>query len=105
MEAVHLGPNGALMYCMEYLAENFDWFEEQLSLFGEDDYLVLDCPGQIELYSHVNFMKRFAAGLQEQGFNVCGVFLVRIPECIHSLLRPCVRRLSGPSFHVLFTNA
>lgn len=77
MEAVHLGPNGALMYCMEYLAENFDWFEEQLSLFGEDDYLVLDCPGQIELYSHVNVMKRVAAGLLQQGFNVCGVFLVR----------------------------
>ncbi len=82
MEAMHLGPNGALIYCMEYLAENFDWFEEQLSDFGEDDYLVLDCPAQIELYSHVNVMKRVSHGLQQQGFAVCGVFLVRFAESL-----------------------
>ena len=50
MEELGLGPNGGLVYCMEYLLENTDWLEEQLSSFGEDDYLILDCPGQIELY-------------------------------------------------------
>ena len=26
-----LGPNGALVYCMEYLEENFDWLQEKLA--------------------------------------------------------------------------
>ena len=27
MEEMKLGPNGALVYCMEYLMDNFDWLE------------------------------------------------------------------------------
>ncbi len=42
---MHLGPNGALVFCMEYLAENLEWLEEQLGE-GEDDYILFDCPGQ-----------------------------------------------------------
>lgn len=71
-----------------YLADNFDWFEEQISDFGEDDYLILDCPGQIELYSHINVMKRVTDGLRGEGFNVCGVFLV----CVLSPPRRLARR-------------
>lgn len=61
MSELHLGPNGALMYCMEYLVDNIDWLRDQLEGFLEDDYLLLDCPGQIELYSHVPVMKRVRA--------------------------------------------
>ena len=39
------GPNGALVFCMEYLVQNLDWLHEQLSE-GEDDYFLFDCPGQ-----------------------------------------------------------
>jgi GTPase SAR1 family protein len=46
-----LGPNGALLYTMEYLLENLDWLHEALESF-QDDYLLLDCPGQVELYTH-----------------------------------------------------
>ena len=28
MEELNLGPNGALVYCMEYLMENFEWLNE-----------------------------------------------------------------------------
>lgn len=39
-----LGPNGALVYCMEYLAEHLEWLHEQLNE-AEDDYFLFDCPG------------------------------------------------------------
>jgi GTPase SAR1 family protein len=27
--------------------------------YGEEDYLIFDCPGQIELYSHMSMFKNF----------------------------------------------
>ena len=30
MEEVDLGPNGGLVYCMEYLVSHIEWLEEQL---------------------------------------------------------------------------
>lgn len=35
MDELRLGPNGSLVYCMEYLLENMDWLEEHLD--GYDD--------------------------------------------------------------------
>jgi GTPase SAR1 family protein len=34
MEELKLGPNGGMMYCMEFLEKNFDWFEEKLKVLG-----------------------------------------------------------------------
>jgi hypothetical protein len=75
MEELPYGPNGGLIYAMEFLSNNMDWFEEQLGDF-ESDYLILDCPGQIELYSHINIMRTFVDKLQQWGYSVCGVFLL-----------------------------
>lgn len=30
MEELQLGPNGSLVYCMEYLLQNMDWLEDHL---------------------------------------------------------------------------
>jgi hypothetical protein len=46
MEELNYGPNGGLVYCMEYLQDNLDdWLSEQLENYIDDDYLVFDCPG------------------------------------------------------------
>src|SRR3989338_9032188 len=59
METKHLGPNGGLVYCLEYVLEHeLEWVEEELGQY-DDDYLLVDCPGQIELFTHYNVMKRF----------------------------------------------
>lgn len=42
--------------------------------FGEDDYLLFDCPGQIELYSHVNVFRSFVDFLRKDGWQVCAVY-------------------------------
>jgi hypothetical protein len=60
MEEFGYGPNGGLVYCMEYLFQNIDWLRDELENFGEDDYILFDCPGQIELYSHLPIMRDLA---------------------------------------------
>lgn len=78
MEELGLGPNGALIYCMEYLLENMDWLEEELSKFDDDEYLILDCPGQIELYTHAPIFKRVIDQMMNWGHisRMCSVFIV-----------------------------
>lgn len=75
MDEMKLGPNGGLLYCMEYLEENLDeWLGEELAGYGEEDYLIFDCPGQIELYSHVSAFKSLVDWLKAQGWAVCVVY-------------------------------
>lgn len=78
MEELGLGPNGGLIYCMEYLLENLDWLLDQLSQFGDEEYLMLDCPGQIELYTHVPVMRRVIDSLRTAGYDsdMVSVFVV-----------------------------
>ncbi|KAM9956026.1 hypothetical protein ACTFIW_002238 [Dictyostelium discoideum] len=75
MDELHYGPNGGLVYAMEYLIENMDWLTDELGDY-EDDYLIIDCPGQIELYSHIPVMRILVDHLQQIGYSVCSVFLV-----------------------------
>ncbi|OIV98761.1 hypothetical protein TanjilG_25027 [Lupinus angustifolius] len=77
MEELGLGPNGGLVYCMEHLEDNLDdWFTDELDNYLDDDYLVFDCPGQIELFSHVPVLRNFVEHLKSKNFNVCAVYLL-----------------------------
>jgi hypothetical protein len=44
MEDMQYGPNGGLVFCMEYLIQNLDWLRDEVGDF-EEDYLIIDCPG------------------------------------------------------------
>ena len=65
-----LGPNGALVYCMEYLLEHIEWLEEQVESFAENSYFLFDCPGQLELYSHYDIMTNIINALKRRGFSL-----------------------------------
>ncbi|KAI0751336.1 GPN-loop GTPase [Daedaleopsis nitida] len=69
------GPNGGLVYCFEYLLENMDWLDEELGGY-EDDYLIFDCPGQIELYTHHPFLPTLVRHLQRLGLRTSAVYLI-----------------------------
>ena len=74
MDELGLGPNGGLMYCMEYLLQNLDWLQEQMEPQSSDgnteDYWLVDCPGQVELYTHVPIMRTIIDRMQNQwGFS------------------------------------
>ncbi|KAL9696987.1 hypothetical protein quinque_000428 [Culex quinquefasciatus] len=92
-EELHYGPNGGLVFCVEYLLENPDWLKNQLCGVGDDDdgeegeveagveepdddYILFDMPGQIELYSHLNAGRQLAKLLESWDFRLCSVFLV-----------------------------
>jgi len=78
MEELNLGPNGALVYCMEYLLNNTDWLQDELDNFGDDEYLILDCPGQLELYTHIPLMRNIIDRMRMWGYGntMVAVFLL-----------------------------
>lgn len=52
---------------------NVDWLEEEIGNY-DDDYLIIDCPGQIELYTHFPIMRRLCETLGRLNMTVCGVY-------------------------------
>lgn len=76
MEEFGYGPNGGLVYCMEYLYQNSDWLKDELDNFGDDEYILLDCPGQVELYSHLPIMHNLGNLLTTWGYRVASVYLL-----------------------------
>ncbi|KAH7916175.1 GPN-loop GTPase [Hygrophoropsis aurantiaca] len=75
MQEMGYGPNGGLVYCFEYLLQNMDWLEEELGGF-DDDYLIIDCPGQIELYTHHPFLPTLVRNLSRMGIRTCAAYLL-----------------------------
>lgn len=77
-EDLKFGPNGGLVFCMEYLMENSDWLKEVLGEDLDEDYIILDCPGQIELYTHMNVINKLVELLHSLDFRVCSVYLMDV---------------------------
>jgi GTPase SAR1 family protein len=76
MEEDDLGPNGAVLYALEELEQNMEWLEKGLSALGED-YVLFDCPGQVELYTHHSSLRNIFFRLQNLGYRVCEFSLHR----------------------------
>ncbi len=70
MDNLSLGPNGALVYCMEYLAKNITWLQDKMKPDSSCNYYLLDCPGQVELYTHNTSMKNIVKALEKCHFKV-----------------------------------
>ena len=71
MEYLKLGPNGGLIYCMEFLEKNSVWLKEKLKPLLDDGYYFLfDCPGQVELYTHHNSVKMVFQSLEKLNLRV-----------------------------------
>ena len=47
-----------------------DWLEKGLTELGED-YVLFDCPGQVELYTHHSSLRNIFFRLQKLGYRVC----------------------------------
>lgn len=95
---MQLGPNGGLLYCMEYLEENLEeWIGEELEAYGDDDYLLFDCPGQIELYSHLSVFRTFVDLLRRDGWQVCAVYCldVQFASEMPKFIAGCMNALSA----------
>ncbi len=79
-----LGPNGGLLYAIEYLEENFNWLEFKLKSLCEkhpNAYFLFDFPGQIELYTHHKSIKNIIDKLNKLDFRLCTVNLIDSHYC------------------------
>lgn len=65
-----LGPNGAMLYCIEYLEENYDWLAARLEALGDDAYVAFDLPGQVELSTNHGSLRRILERLQKRDWRV-----------------------------------
>lgn len=81
MDQYELGPNGALVYCMEYLEKNVDWLLEQIKGEHSTNY-IFDLPGQVELYTHHDSLSNIFSKLANDGqLQLCVVHLIDSHHC------------------------
>jgi hypothetical protein len=76
MDEFFLGPNGALIFCLEYLMDNLVWFEKEVTFSSEKNF-IFDLPGQIELYTHCGLVRDFIGYFKKTtDFRISGLFLL-----------------------------
>ena len=93
MEELKLGPNGSLIYAMEFLKTNITWLFDKLRSFqkqkhheGEEidicPYFIFDLPGQVELFSNSDILSSILKSLsKELDFNFVTISLTDV-SCI-----------------------
>ena len=69
MAEEELGPNGGVLWALEELEHNGDWLEEGLKGLGED-YVLFDCPGQVEVFTHHSSLRNLFGRIQKLGYRV-----------------------------------
>ena len=97
MEELDLGPNGALLYGMEYLEKHFDEVLEDMIIKRLEEienglevenksncgiYLLFDVPGQVEVFTHCTFISSIVAKLTLRNVRLCSVQLIDAHHCV-----------------------
>lgn len=81
MEKQCLGPNGALLFCIEYLEKNLDWLLDQIKGDHSTNY-IFDLPGQVELYCHHASLGNIFGKLSSAAnIQLCVVHLIDSHHC------------------------
>jgi len=111
MDELGLGPNGGLMYCMEYIEHHLDHVVELIrTRIRPDTYLLLDLPGQVELYTHCTCVQNILARLtKDLDLRLCMVNLIDAHYCADAskflsaaiLSTTAMLRLELPAVNVL----
>ncbi|KAJ1360114.1 hypothetical protein KIN20_019012 [Parelaphostrongylus tenuis] len=80
MDRLGIGPNGALKYSIDTLCRNQDWLLHKIQ-DNKDKYVVIDCPGQLELYKCEGELWKLIRNLERAGVRLCAVHLVDALYC------------------------
>lgn len=79
VDELGLGPNGALLHSIEVLNTNIQWLSDSIEeRYPDESYLVIDTPGQIELYVHLPYMYNICKLLSDLNINTIAVFLLDV---------------------------
>uniref|UniRef100_A0A7S3PVG6 GPN-loop GTPase 2 n=1 Tax=Chaetoceros debilis TaxID=122233 RepID=A0A7S3PVG6_9STRA len=120
MESLDLGPNGGLIYCIEYIHHHtktlIKMLKERIEAYmiekdlGVPPYLLFDFPGQVELYTHNTSVQYILAALvKEMDIRLTAVHLVDAHSCADAskfisaalLSTTTMLRLELPAINVL----
>lgn len=108
MREEELGPNGGTLYAIEELENNIEWLEKGLTGLGggfslftihtylctyilpyiwpqlkPEDYVLFDCPGQVEIFTHHSSLRNIFFRIQKLGYRVCPLFVANVSLVIH----------------------
>lgn len=81
VQEFQLGPNAALIYCMEFLEENIGWLLDAIRSHS-DKYFLVDFPGQVELFTHHTSLKNIIQHLQKIDLRLVAVHLLDSYHCV-----------------------
>jgi hypothetical protein len=76
MEEFQYGFNAALIYCMEFLETHEDWLIETIKSYDKGTFVILDLPGQVELFIHNRSLKNIFESFERRGIMMCSIYLV-----------------------------
>jgi GTPase SAR1 family protein len=100
MEEYGLGPNGGMLYCVEYLEANLDWLigrlDEVLGQGKGEDYVIFDTPGQVELWTNHESFRRIFERLSRMDYRVGRSLRARL--CVVDGLQLVVVHLSDAHY-------
>jgi len=97
-EKLYLGPNSSFLYCFNFLENNLEWLKNKINESAKKGkkYLIIDTPGQIEIFTLSNSFKNIVKYLtnEKNGLNVrlCAVNLIEsnnlcdLPRYVFSIL-------------------
>ena len=95
MRKYDLGPNGALLKTMDLLLEMSEDVIEEITNVTDSDYLIIDTPGQLEIFTFRDVGENFAKKLSEK-MTTIGLFLID-GELFKSVTRLLVLQVLGLS--------
>lgn len=76
MKEDDLGPNGSVLHALEILETDFDWLSDGLASLPDGDYILFDCPGQVELFTHHASLRNIFYRLQKLGYRLVVINLI-----------------------------
>lgn len=85
MDELSLGPNGGMVYCMEFLEKNITWLENHIrNLLAQDQYtyMLFDLPGQVEISTHHSSLRNIIVKIRKElDLRLTTVHLVDAVHC------------------------
>ncbi|KII60724.1 GPN-loop GTPase 2 [Thelohanellus kitauei] len=80
MKTHDLGPNGAILHCINVLWMNKKWLLDRLSQHS-DSYVIFDCPGQLELFYCESSLKEVLNFLEKSNYRLVVVNFIDVTFC------------------------
>lgn len=75
---LHIGPNCSIFFSIEYLLQNLDWLEIETKIIKSknyETYFLFDLPGQIELFTHHEGIRKMVRKFKRNNFSFSTLIL------------------------------